>query len=1302
MDTARLKRLHENLMKKDGFTVPYEQFEKDMRDEAKFRKLHESLTKKDGFNVPYEQFEKDMWGDEKPFETKINKVKNWLFEKEEKPVEPKKPSGFKIYSQDQADSMYQANMDAVGAPRRKMNRPDWKDEPVPEPEVPEERIQQPAEPQDIDIKGKISAIESEIQQQQAGQNWLEKAWDNPEEEKVTLAANMLRKAQDQKEAVTGTGGTGVGDALKDRNFWTLGAGDLASMVYLKKIANKIDRNEELTPSDIKLLDAYHTLSETQKMYPANKAKRGYQVGKQVTDMVPWLAQFALTKGAGGAVEKAFTNTLQKGIQKYLGKALGMTAGAYAASSLMPTTYTGIIERNLGDTKQEEGKIVFDKTTQDNLPTAIYKGWTSSALETLTESLGGVMGDQIGMLGKAIKWNPAEKYLGAAGKKVYNAFTGFTRALGWNGAPMEYLEEWINIPLNALLVGDSKYSDMFDKDQQLTTLLTVVAMGGAMSTTSTGLAYVADKYEQQRINKDYKQAANLFETQIDPQTKAKVNSIVNNANLGYEDVSKLLHGDLSKMSAEKAGIILNYIVRKTRADSANKADTEQRSFEYQGKNYVYNKSKDANGNKVIEEIDDKLQPTGNKISITPRDQFEIDRLRDLKEIQHDKTGEIVTIFNREDTDHLKPLYVKSGDTTDADGMLTVTDGTKDKNGNFVFKPIHVSKVADPVRADLYTALGMEMKAYDQQQNDIQMAAQAAMQAEQAKSNPAQWQEGMDVIYEGKDYNVVSEDKNNWIIAGQGTTLKVPKVTPVDVTKVTPETPAQPGSQPDTEPVQAGTEPVSNPDELEQPQAAPVQEAPKKPVPMTKDGFKDYDQMDPEQFYEHYSQDFSPEEAVDELTFRKNIIAKNIQKLTDKFTKSESSTERARLRQEVKNLNGKLSEIDKYIAGNAVNNSANVPENVNNIVNNIQNVSQNEGKETEGSGQPQQGTGTGVVSPEISPAPMPENGTEAVQELPVSSLPADQRELEQPLNIQGNEKQEVQAERQTEGNKEVNAAAAQAEVNPTDAQKEAGNYKKGHVKISGMDISIENPAGSTRSGTDAKGNKWENKMNHHYGYFTKTNGKDGDQIDTFINPDATAYDKVYAVDQNNPDTGEFDETKVMLGFKSPDEAKQAYLSNYNKEWTGFRSITEVPIAKFKKWLYDGARQRKPFAEYKEIKVNKKRAWPTPKAITEALKYEANTPKEIAMQYFISGGKINKEALQYVYGNKHGKSVEGERKAHISYYSKDGGTIDGIAHSLWEEQPVNDRFNSQDFTNAVIDVINSYNSPVAMAKDIPKMSI
>jgi diguanylate cyclase (GGDEF)-like protein len=142
---------------------------------------------------------------------------------------------------------------------------------------------------------------------------------------------------------------------------------------------------------------------------------------------------------------------------------------------------------------------------------------------------------------------------------------------------------------------------------------------------------------------------------------------------------------------------------------------------------------------------------------------------------------------------------------------------------------------------------------------------------------------------------------------------------------------------------------------------------------------------------------------------------------------------------------------------------------------------------------------------------------------------------------------------------------AATQPTEAQKEAGNYKKEHIRRDGMDISIENPAGSVRSGTDQDGKKWSVTMNHDYGYIKGTVGRDKDHIDTFIKPGSKEGSPVFVVDQVDPKTGKFDEHKVMMGFDSMAEARDAYLSNYEQGWKGIGAITEMPMDRFKTWAY-----------------------------------------------------------------------------------------------------------------------------------------
>ena len=169
--------------------------------------------------------------------------------------------------------------------------------------------------------------------------------------------------------------------------------------------------------------------------------------------------------------------------------------------------------------------------------------------------------------------------------------------------------------------------------------------------------------------------------------------------------------------------------------------------------------------------------------------------------------------------------------------------------------------------------------------------------------------------------------------------------------------------------------------------------------------------------------------------------------------------------------------------------------------------------------------------------------------------------------------------------LKSAIEETETNPSDAQKESGNYKKGHIKFGGYDYTIENPKGSTRSGKDADGKEWKVTMHDTYGYIRGKFGKDGDHLDMFINDkaDLDNWDgDVFVVDQVNPD-GSFDEHKVMYGYDSMNDAEKAYLANYSKGWKGLGNITGASKTEFDKWLDTSNRKLKPFADYAKVKFS-----------------------------------------------------------------------------------------------------------------------
>lgn len=163
--------------------------------------------------------------------------------------------------------------------------------------------------------------------------------------------------------------------------------------------------------------------------------------------------------------------------------------------------------------------------------------------------------------------------------------------------------------------------------------------------------------------------------------------------------------------------------------------------------------------------------------------------------------------------------------------------------------------------------------------------------------------------------------------------------------------------------------------------------------------------------------------------------------------------------------------------------------------------------------------------------------------------------------------------------VEQAAAQAASDPTEAQKEAGNYAKGHVRLHGMDITIENRKGGTRSGTDRNGKPWSVTMPAHYGYVKGTTGADGDHVDVYIGPSPAAK-RVFVVDQVDAESKAFDEHKAMIGFPSIEAATAAYDAGFSDGKGPQRraAVTTMGMAQFKQWA-TSRQAKKPLAKIKE---------------------------------------------------------------------------------------------------------------------------
>lgn len=154
------------------------------------------------------------------------------------------------------------------------------------------------------------------------------------------------------------------------------------------------------------------------------------------------------------------------------------------------------------------------------------------------------------------------------------------------------------------------------------------------------------------------------------------------------------------------------------------------------------------------------------------------------------------------------------------------------------------------------------------------------------------------------------------------------------------------------------------------------------------------------------------------------------------------------------------------------------------------------------------------------------------------------------------------------RKARAGGGRVDRAPTEAQKEAGNYRKEHVRFQGLDISIENKKGSTRSGIGAGGKRWSCKLPADYGYIKGTLGADGDHVDVYLGPDK-ASGLVVVINQKHLGSGKFDEHKVMLGFPSETDAVGCYVRAFS-DGNGMKriaSVETISMDTFRNWLARG---------------------------------------------------------------------------------------------------------------------------------------
>ena len=156
-------------------------------------------------------------------------------------------------------------------------------------------------------------------------------------------------------------------------------------------------------------------------------------------------------------------------------------------------------------------------------------------------------------------------------------------------------------------------------------------------------------------------------------------------------------------------------------------------------------------------------------------------------------------------------------------------------------------------------------------------------------------------------------------------------------------------------------------------------------------------------------------------------------------------------------------------------------------------------------------------------------------------------------------------------EVPYSGARVNVEPPRAKRKRFPFA-GYIDFQGLKIDVENRAGDTRRGKNPNGTPWATKMRNHYGEIRGTEGVDGDKLDTYVGPVADSPLAV-VVHQQDPDTHRYDEDKVMLGFRTEQDAVRAYQAHYDRP-DFYGSHTTIPIGQLWRWVNDTRRRGRKF--------------------------------------------------------------------------------------------------------------------------------
>lgn len=956
---------------------------------------------------------------------------------------------------------------------------------------------------------------------------------------------------------------------------TFGLTQMTRDMEFMDILAKAEKGIELTADESKAIQMYQNLQQIQSK------DRGafFSAGSGMQTTFEFMRDMALF-GFGGMAKSAANQGVKQVLKGTLKNFAKKSGEIFLKAPLTPSFYNNLTAnqvRNFEINTDADGK--WDVSRKESALKNAYRTYAETTTEFLSEGLGNVF-EQIGLVsrlarsagkGKGLLSKAVKSYDRIHNKALHNKWGKFLlggmQQMGLNNIPTEFLEEIAVIPMQSLLLWENQFDQLADPRFYQEVAISTAALGGMHSVVNLAAGGPSALIERRKVNKKIDQARNELEGLRDSTDDVEVKSAVDNLysnienrnyyNEDYEFTGEAVINDLAKIrevSSANPDIIKKtenfvqlalYKEGQTEAMRAI-AENEIGRFEYGTSGGVMLAQTQDGENVFI------LDETGSSVTIR----------------RQNKDAEPVVV-PRSEIVSVNPLTIDSfvtdwfvGKRPGEIKLETVEDVQQmDQQAEQTVQqmPLSVGSTA------LYEGLPVKiLDMYDgnvtieDENGQTHTVAPQDLQAAPAVGESTVYilPDGRRGITAGKDnsgnYNLqILDDNGNFVDA-----VYVSAEDLMQYDKISAE--------------EANTIEQIAQDPQAAVEAAAEQEAVAQEVqlPVDKDGNIDFDTLlvqSPDRFLQEFSAVVGEDRAISQLQRTAANIDEQIQQVTGKLEKTTSLNETVKLQNDINSLTRQKESIQAILG---------------------QGQEINKGTEEILTGQKE------IIKAEQETLPVSEEmGTENEEisvlsdemGTPVEEFETVEVENQTPDLSESVKTEPVKPKTILESALDNNANAAleqqgqQVNTEPTQGQKEAGNYKMGHIKINGYDITIENPKGSTRSGIDNNGIPWEVQMNNHYGYFRRTEGKDGDQIDVFIG-DSPTSGKIFIVDQVD-EKGNFDEHKVMMGFDSIEEAEQAYMSNYSPGWKGLGNITEVSQQEFKDWVKDGQKKTQPFAKRQE---------------------------------------------------------------------------------------------------------------------------